>query len=117
MKSVFRIALAALTTAAAQPVAASAEERWFTTSAGVRVETPPVAELDCAGLRRVLGEIDSSGYREPTAAGVASADVTLLHYEDRVSRRFYIDCVNDPGSMADGRGAFGYGFDVEGARQ
>jgi hypothetical protein len=118
MMFAFRIAVAALATATVSHHGAAAQDHWFTTSGGVRIATPPVADLDCAGLRSVLNAIDRSGYRGATATPVDSADAQLLHYEDRVSRRFYIDCVNAPGAMADGGGAFGYGYDdEEGARQ
>jgi hypothetical protein len=117
MTPAIRTILAALAASAAQ--AATADDGWFTTTGGVRVRTPAVAELDCAGLREVLGGIDRSGYRGATAAPVNSDDVTLLQYENRVSRRYYADCVNAAGALADGGGAFSHGFadEDEGARQ
>lgn len=106
--------------AAAAGTPAAAEE-WFTTSRGVQVHMPPVAELSCAQMLDVLVAIDGSGYRGVASAPGDAADARLLAYENRVSRRYYADCVNAPGSLYGADGAFAYGFDddagIEGLRR
>lgn len=92
---------------------ARAEEHVFVTSGGVPVPTPPLAELDCTGLSRVLSAIDGSGYRGFGPTPGSDADRALRAYEDGVSRRWFVDCVNGPAAFADAEGAFRHGFDAQ----
>ncbi|MFN3615938.1 MAG: hypothetical protein ACK4WC_15445 [Rubrimonas sp.] len=95
--------------------AAAAADEWFVTSGGVRVHMPPVAELNCAQMLDVLVAIDGSGYRGVASVPGDAADAKLLAYENRVSRRYYADCVNAPGSLHGADGAFAYGFEDDDA--
>lgn len=90
--------------------AAAGQDDWFTTSRGVRVPTPPVAALDCAQMLQVLVDIDRSGYRGVASTPGDKADSSLLGYEDRLSRRYYSECVSAPSAMTGASAAFSYGF-------
>lgn len=93
---------------------AAAQQDTFTTSGGVRVPTPAEAGLDCAAMAQVLTAIDSSGYRGVAPGPGAAADASLRAYEDRVSRRWFSDCVNGPGALAEAESAFSHGFGADG---
>jgi hypothetical protein len=90
--------------------AAGAGEGRFTTAAGVALEIPAVAGLDCAGMRRVLDAIDASGYRRGGPDSVDPADVALLDYEDRLSAAYYQHCVEEPAHGAVSDSVFGLGY-------
>jgi hypothetical protein len=93
--------------------AAGVGEGRFTTATGVALETPAVAGLDCAGMRRVLGAIDASGYRRGGPDSIDPADVALLDYEHRLSAAYYEHCVEEPAHDAGGESVFGLGYGRE----
>lgn len=97
--------------------AAAGQDDWFVTSTGVRVPTPAVGALDCGQMLQVLVAIDGSGYRGVAWTPVDKADAQLLAYEDRLSRRYYAECVNAPAAMTGATGAFSYGFLNDGEDQ
>ena len=100
------LALALWTPAAA----ASAGERHVTAD-GVTLRTPAVESIGCAEMRDVLDAIDASGYRDGVPKPRSEADMSLLAYENRLSRAFYARCVApDAGAAAAARGAFEGGF-------
>ena len=102
---------------AAVGVAADArggQEESFLTAQGVRVPTPAIGALDCAGMLRVLTAIDGSGYRGVASRPGDIADEALLAYENRLSRRYYAECVNAPTAMGAAAAAFSFGFADDG---
>lgn len=115
MGSAHRAVLAACIVTTGSAVAG--QDEWFTTSRGVRVPTPPVAALDCAQMLQVMVDIDRSGYRGVASTPGDKADSTLLNYEDRLSRRYYAECVNAPSAMTGASAAFSYGFLDDGEKK
>ncbi len=108
------ISLATLTAALGVVIAPAtfADARWFVTAAGVLVETPAIAELDCARMRAVLDAIDASGYRRDAPTPVDAADMALFDYEHTLSVAFYADCVQPSARDAEPQAAFSTGYDA-----
>ena len=90
--------------------AMSAEPGWYVTAAGVRVATPALQSLDCAGMRSVLDAIDASGYRGQAPYPADPADSALMEYENRVSESYYTRCVHAQAERAPAARAFGQGY-------
>lgn len=92
------------------PAARAAEVVAFTLSTGVVIQLPPVEALDCVAKREMLDAIDRTGYRRGGPIPNDAADMTLLDYENRVSRSYYLECVRGevlrrrPASPHPGRG-------------
>lgn len=63
------------------------------TVAGVTVEMPELAALDCSGIRRVLARLDRSGYRGGGVLAPEHPDRPVFEYEDRLARALYFDCI------------------------
>jgi hypothetical protein len=104
------IPLAAAFALALSGPAFAAEPDGFVTAHGVRVATPPLALLDCPGMRAVLDAIDASGYRGTAPKPTDPADKPLMDYENRVSRHFYLTCVHAEAERAPTARAFGQGY-------
>jgi hypothetical protein len=94
--------------------AASADARWFVTAAGVEIETPAIAELDCPRMRAVLDAIDASGYRRDAPEPLDEADMALFDYEHTLSAAFYADCVQPSARIAEPQAAFSAGYEAAG---
>jgi hypothetical protein len=90
------------------------QEDTFLTARGVRVPTPSLGALDCAGMLQVLTAIDGSGYRGVASRPGDIADEALLTYEDRLSRRYYAECVSTPTDAGAAAAAFSFGFADDG---
>lgn len=75
------------------PAVAAAEVDVLITAGGHRVAKPAPETLDCAGMRAVLDAIDATGYRGNGPAPLNPADAALFDYENRVSQRYYAQCV------------------------
>ncbi|MEO1687103.1 MAG: hypothetical protein AAFU61_04270 [Pseudomonadota bacterium] len=72
--------------------------------------TPPDA-LDCDALALKLAEIDATGYRGAKPRPAHDEDMPLFDYENRVSNRYYADCVAmRSAGESDGRSIFDGGF-------
>ncbi|MGF1658511.1 MAG: hypothetical protein ACFCUS_03725 [Rubrimonas sp.] len=95
-------------------LSASAEEGWFVTAAGARIETPALAKLDCAAMRAVLDAIDASGYRAGAPEPHDAADAALFEYENRLSAGYYADCVRAHAEDAAPQAAFAAGYETAG---
>ncbi len=98
--------------AALVATAAAAQGRVFVTAQGVSLEAPPVAQMDCDAMDRVLGAIDRSGYRAG-ALPRDPADFALRQYEDRLWSRHYAQCLHPPSVTADPQTAFEVGYDEQ----
>ena len=93
---------------------ARGEEGWFVTAAGVRIETPAIAGLDCAGMRAVLDAIDASGYRRDAPQPHDEADMALFEYEHMLSSAHYAECVRPSAEDAPPETAFSAGYEAAG---
>jgi hypothetical protein len=95
-----------------------ANDGWFVTARGHRVETPAIGVLDCAGIERVLARIDATGYRKGKRLPYDRADMALFEYEHRLAEAHFARCGHDntpPSPSSDGNSrdhdAFGGGYE------
>ncbi len=82
----------------------------FVTSNGVRITTPPVAQLSCAALKAKLDQIDASGYRGLQPTPPDPRDMPLFEYESKVSNALYGDCQTDEMGPVERSEVFREGF-------
>lgn len=63
------------------------------TVAGVTLELPDLASLDCHDIRVVLRRLDLSGYRNGGVLGEQHPDYAVFVYEDELASAYYLDCI------------------------
>ncbi|MEM9145206.1 MAG: hypothetical protein AAGC57_03340 [Pseudomonadota bacterium] len=88
-------ASAALSALPLQVVDASIEPgvEYHRTVAGVTIEMPELAALDCDGIRQVLRNLDRSNYRGLGVLEVGHPDHPVFVYEDALARAHFFDCI------------------------
>lgn len=87
-----RVAVWSLAATLAHVAPSAAEDAFFQTAGGLRVETPPINSLDCTGMSAVLASIDETGYRRGSPTTVDPADQPLFAYESKLSVARYETC-------------------------
>ena len=65
----------------------------FTTAEGSTLALPPIDQMECEEMERVLALIDSTGYRRNAPTPHDAADAPLYEYELALAEENYHRCV------------------------
>lgn len=95
MTSPVRIAVIAVSAIAGlnAPAFAQASAEEFTTAAGETLALPPIDQMECDEMEKMLNRIDSTGYRKHAPVPHDDADIPLFEYELALAEQNFHRCV------------------------